>query len=346
MTKIQIAAVGDILMWRRQIQSARRPGGQFEFDGMFREVASHLDATDLVIGNLETTLSGKETVYQQTNPKNGYPMFNCPDELAVALKRAGIDVLTTANNHCLDRGVTGLRRTLDVLDRHGLGHTGTFRTPAEARRPLIRNVSGIKVGLLSYTYGTNALTVPPGEGYTVNRINPARIVRDISRIRPQVDVLLVALHFGTEFCRYPNERQKELVALCFRHGADVVFGAHPHVLQPVALKASKDAQGVIKTRLAAYSLGNFVSDRMFHSLHADSGVILKFNVEKFPDQAARVVHVETIPTWVHRYTEKGRLHFRVLPVRRFLKQPDSRLSAQDRKTLQTVWDTTTKHVRF
>ncbi len=159
-------------------------------------------------------------------------MFNCPNELAGTLKRAGLHVLTTANNHCMDRGVNGLKRTLQVLDQHQLYHTGTFRNPAEASKPLILNVKGIKIVILSYTYGTNYIPIPKNSPSIVNLIHPPKIVHDIHIVQPNVDVVIVSLHFGREFHRYPSDFQKGLVELLWKNGADIILGAHPHVIQP------------------------------------------------------------------------------------------------------------------
>lgn len=344
MTSIQIAAVGDLLMWRRQIASAKRAGNTYSFDSMFREVAPYLRSADLTIGNLETTLSGREQMYQRRNPKTGWPMFNCPDELAGALKRAGIHVLTTANNHCLDRGFAGLRRTIRVLDKHGLQHTGTFATKAESRRLLVRTVKGIRVGILSYTYGTNGIVLPAGRSFAVNRINLAKMRSDLTRLRKQADVAVVAVHFGQEFHRYPNQRQKDVVKALFRNGADIVLGAHPHVLQPMVRTTVRQGKGRSADRFAIYSMGNFVSDRMLGGIHSDSGVIVKIGVEKDSKGSTHLRQVRIVPTWVHRYGTKSGTRFRVLPVRRFLNASDSRLSQADRSKLRHVYRVTTGHL--
>ncbi len=344
MTTIKIAAVGDLLMWRRQIESAKRPGNTYSFDSMFREVAPHLRSADLTIGNLETTLSGREDTYQRRNPKTGWPMFNCPDELAGALKRAGVDVLTTANNHCLDRGFKGLRRTLHVLDKQGIQHTGTYGTKADATRLLIRAVRGMRVGILSYTYGTNGFTLPAGLGFAVNRINLQKMRSDLKRMRSQADVVVVAVHFGQEFHRHPNERQKTVVNALFRNGADIVLGAHPHVLQPMVKTTVRAAGGRSADKFVIYSMGNFISDRMMGGIHSDSGVIVNVTVEKDTQGAIHLRRVQAVPTWVHRYATKSGTRFRVLPVRRSLTARDKTLSEADRATMRRVYRLTTGHL--
>ncbi|UFJ42657.1 CapA family protein [Brevibacillus humidisoli] len=345
-TRVKIAAVGDILMWRRQIASARvGNSNRYSFDNMFGAVAPYLRSADLTIGNLETTLSGRESQYERRNPKTGWPMFNCPDELAAALKRVGFNVLTTANNHCMDRGVRGLVRTLHVLDRHHLPHTGTFRNRQAAQTPLIKIVKGIKFGILAYTYGTNRIPVPQSKPWLVNRIQKPKILRDLKALRPKVDVIIVALHFGQEFKRYPNASQRSLVKTMFQQGADIILGAHPHVLQPMAFQHTSGTGPGLKKKFVIYSLGNFISDRMLNNIHADSGVILNINIQKNDQGEVSITHVNYIPTWVHQRVVKGKPRFRVLPIRRFLRNSNASLSAEARRTMRRVWKNTTSHLR-
>ncbi|NGQ94218.1 CapA family protein [Brevibacillus sp. SYP-B805] len=340
-TTIRIAAVGDILMWGKQIASAKRTGeSAYSFDEMFQHVAPYLRSADLTIGNLETTLSGRETRYQRRNPRNGYPMFNCPDELAPALKKAGFDVLTTANNHCMDRGASGLKRTLNILDKYGISHTGTFRTASEAQSFLIKEVKGVKVGILAYTYGTNGIPVPSSSPWMVNRIRRKKMLADLQALRGKADLVIVALHFGKEFHRYPSDSQRSLVRFLMRNGADVILGAHPHVLQPMAVVRTP-----AKRKFVIYSLGNFISDRMLGSLRSQSGVILQLTISKPANGQASVTGVHYIPTYTHKGLAKGRTMFRVLPVKKFLSNPNGTLGKGTLQTLRTVWRTTTSHLK-
>ncbi|GAA4705684.1 CapA family protein [Brevibacillus fulvus] len=334
-TKIKIVAVGDILMWGKQIAAAKKNGG-YSFRSMFQEVRPYLRGADLTIGNLETTFSGREKQYQQKNPKTGYPMFNCPDELAKTLKATGFDVLTTANNHCMDRGVRGLKRTLQVLDRHGFAHTGTYRKKEDSRKFLIKNVKGIRVGILAYTYGTNYISVPKSKPWLVNRIKLEKIRSDLRRLRKKADVTIVALHFGQEFRRYPTDKQKRLVKAVLKAGADVILGCHPHVLQPIVWK---------NRQFAIYSLGNFISARMRDNLQTESGVILNLTIKKEDNGETYVSGFDYIPTWTQKWSKNGKASYRVLPVKKFLRHPDSHISAKDRDTLKQVWNNTTAHLK-
>ncbi len=336
-TEITIAAVGDIMMWGRQVAAARVGPNRYSFDSIFTHVAPYLSSADLTIGNLETPLAGRERHYQIRTARQGYPRFNCPDELAATLKRVGFNVLTTANNHCLDRGVRGLVRTLNVLDRHGIAHTGTFRSPNEARQYLIQDVKGVKVGILAYTYSTNKQRLPRGYHWMVNMIHLRKILRDIAALRPSVDLLIVAMHFGTEFSHAVNARQRILVHHMLQGGADVILGAHPHVLQPVVITRTQLPDGTVKPKVVAYSLGDFVSERILRYAHTECGAILQLTVQKDPEGNTTITRVASIPTWTQCGIARRRLFFRVLPLRKFMRQPDALITRPYRRMMRQFW---------
>ena len=193
------------------ISDAKQSDGSYSFDNQFARVAPYLKKADLTIGNLETTFAGGQKSRRSRGPAG--PLFKCPDELAPALKKAGFDVLVTANNHCMDYGVPGLLRTIRVLDRTGISHTGTFSSLQESKKALIKNVKGITIGILSYTSGTNKLPVPSGRPWLVNRIVTSKIIREIQQLKKKVDLVMLYMHFGNEYRYTPNKRQKKLVNL-------------------------------------------------------------------------------------------------------------------------------------
>lgn len=331
---VRITAVGDLLMWASQIQSAKSSQG-FSFDYMFKHVAPYFHRSHLMIGNLETTLSGRESTFVKKNPRTGFPMFNCPDELAATLKRVGFDVLTTANNHCMDRGEKGLVRTIGVLNRHGLGHTGTYRSSKERGSYLIRKIKGIRIAILAYTYGTNHIHVP--KSWMVGRIQREQILRDLKAVRKRAEYVIVAMHFGKEFRRFQNEEQKQWVHWLWDNGADLVLGCHPHVLQPMERRGNK---------LAIYSQGNFISDLMWKNPHTLESIILQVDIQRQRNGQICLKRVSYVPTWVHRYQMKGIGRFRVLPLSKFLRKPDSLLSPKDLSAMKQAWKNITGHMRI
>lgn len=318
MTSIKIAAVGDIMMWGSQIYSAKNLDGSYSFDYMFKEVKSLLKDADLTIGNLETTLSGRERYYQRNNRVIGGPAFNCPDELAETLKKSGFDVLTTANNHCLDRGVEGLKRTLDILDKYGFYHTGTFRSYEESTQRLIIDVNGIKVGILACTYGTNGYELSEQEDWAVNYIGD-NMSAQIYEMKNQVDLTIVCLHAGIEFTTEISKGQRYWIQRFFEHGADIILGAHPHVIQTMEFKRVRDIDGIEKDRFVIYSLGNFISNILWDDINSITSVVLRLEIDKRGQGNTVITNVEYNPTWVYISKVDGKEKFVLLPMSKYLE---------------------------
>lgn len=307
---IQLTTVGDIMMHEPQITSGYDPKTKtYAYDYMFKEVAPYLKAADLTIGNLELTLSGKDKKY------TGYPRFNAPDELADALKDVGFDVLTTANNHSLDRDFEGLKRTIDVLEQRGLQCTGTYQTKESSETILIQEVKGSKIAFLAYTYGTNGIKVSKGKEYSINYINKEKIAADIKKARDlKAELVCVSIHFGVEYARTPNKAQKEMVDFLVENDADVILGSHPHVLEPMEIRKTQ-MNGRSKEVVILYSQGNFISGQ--RSRYKETSAIFNIILNKAPlTGELSIKEVTYIPTWVDYSRVKGKYHYRILPAKR------------------------------
>lgn len=246
--EIEILFAGDAMQHESQLNAARRSDGSFDFSECFSRIAPYVRSADYAVVNLECPLGGK--------PYSGYPMFCAPDEFGIALHDAGFDLALNANNHTLDRRDKGLARTISVLDSIGLHHTGTF-APAESRDslvPFIADIKGFKVAFLNYTYGTNGIR--HGRGVAVDYIDTAKIRRDIASARDfGAEIVAVCPHWGLEYHQLPEKSQRLLAARITSMGADMVIGAHPHVVQPMELLT--DSAG--RRSLIVFSLGNFIS---------------------------------------------------------------------------------------
>ncbi|NHN31802.1 CapA family protein [Paenibacillus agricola] len=305
MQEITIAAVGDILINGAISMSVKNKGTNlYNFDSIFESVAPYLQAADLTIGNLEVPLMGDTPFIKKKNPLTGYPIFNAPEPLASALKRNGFDVIITANNHCLDQGVDGMLKTLQVLDDNDLAHTGTNASLSQSRNHLIKDVKGIKVGILAYTKSTNRIPIPKHMPFAVNLLNLQQIKRDLQEIKHKTDLNIVYLHFGKEYHQKPSLQQKKLVNSLLLHGADIILGSHPHVLQPLLRKSPQ--------QLAIYSLGNFVSIRLKNNPYTNNGLILQLTIQKNGSQTL-ISDIDGLPTWTYRKFQKGKATYRVLP---------------------------------
>ena len=205
-TIISISIVGDLMCHSTQFNYAYVKEDSFDFNGAFSEVREYFNSSDFTIGNLETVFAGKELGY------SGYPFFNAPDDFLIALKKAGFDFLTTANNHALDQGEKGIIRTINKLDELEFKHTGTFLSDEDRNSYILNNINGIKIAILAYSYGTNDVPIPKGKNYLINLIDTILIREDISNVKKlNPDVTLVYFHFGEEYARSPDTFQEKVV---------------------------------------------------------------------------------------------------------------------------------------
>lgn len=334
-TSLTIRAVGDIMMHSPQITAGLAQDGNYNFDHFFTDIKPYLEGADIVMGNLETTISNEEVGY------GGYPMFRCPEQLLQSLKYAGFNVITTANNHSFDGREFGVTNTLDKLDEYGLMHTGTARSQEERDQVLIIEENDIKVAILAYTYGTNGMEVTiPDEKipYMINSIDKEKIATDIENAKQAgAEVLVVSIHMGDEYVRSPNEFQKETVDYLASLGVDIILGSHPHVLQPLELKEVTLDDNTKKDVFIIYSLGNFISNQ--RDRYRDSGVILDIEIVKdYDNKKIDFGEIAYTPTWVYRYSENGKSDYRVLPVKESIAE---NLSQSATERIGQVWNETT-----
>jgi len=313
---VMVMFTGDIMGHDGQISSALDDStGTYSYDSVFKYVSPILSAADITIGNLEVTLGGK--------PYKGYPTFSSPDELAMACRGAGFDILTTANNHAADRGPKGIARTIRVLDSLNIRHTGTW-TDGRARdtlSPLMITENGITLALLSYTYGTNGIVVPPPA--VVSYIDTTRIGNDIKASAARgADLTIVSVHWGTEYDTIPSAEQKRLAAAMFRSGADIIIGSHPHVIQPMT--ATVDSTGLSEP--VVWSMGNFVSNQ--RQQRRDGGAMICLELTKRGDKVF-ITEAGYILTWVYTPIENGKRKFFILPCPEYEGNPEFFRSSSD-----------------
>lgn len=261
-TTATLAVCGDA-MSHMPVTNDAWDGEKYDYVRVMSGAKSRVEAADYAVVNLETTFAG--------GPKySGYPAFNSPDGMAQGLKDLGFDLCLTANNHSLDKGWSGLSRTLDVLDETGLAHVGTSRSQEERDANLVvADVGGISVAFLGYTYGTNGIPVPKDHPYCINVFNTDYLsgLRELDRDRlaadleqakaADADLIAVMIHWGVEYQTKQNAHQEEVADFLFANGADIILGGHSHVPQPMELRTLEDGrQGFV-----CYSLGNFISSQ-------------------------------------------------------------------------------------
>lgn len=248
---VNLTFVGDAMQHAPQITAAQQADGTYDYSPCFQHLIDDITWADLAVVNLECPLGGK--------PYTGYPCFSAPDSYAQTLRDVGFDLFLTANNHCLDRRDKGLVRTCHVLDSLGIPHIGTYPNQQERnqRIPYIVNVKGIRIAFLDYTYGTNG--IPIQGNVVVDFIDQQVIADDIALARERgAHAICVNLHWGIEYQLKPVATQRTLADWLVSQGVDLIIGGHPHVVEPMEVRYSKEYG---KNVLLVYSLGNFISNQ-------------------------------------------------------------------------------------
>lgn len=315
---------GDIMQHELQVKSAYYEDKKaYDFHSQFENVKPIFDTTDVVVGNFEVTLGGP--------PYSGYPSFSTPDALLYAVKDAGFKYLGFANNHVYDKGKKGFERTLNMFDSLDMPYTGGFLNAADKakRHPLVIEENGMRIALFNYTYGVNGnMTEAPN---LLNIYNKDMILKDLKQSETEnFDARIIYFHWGTEYERVQLPSQTELANFCFENGADVVIGAHPHVIEPMEYKTFTKADGSKKQVLVAYSLGNFVSNYATWR-YADGGAMISFKFRKEADKPPEIIQPEYHLIWVYRPVRAaGDLRrYSVLPVVDF--EHDTKITDEHRR---------------
>ncbi|WP_246050087.1 CapA family protein [Aquibacillus sediminis] len=300
--EITVAAIGDLLIHGILYQDARTTEG-YDFTPMFEQVKPFLQKPTITMANQETMIGGEELGLST------YPRFNSPHEVGDALKEVGVDVVTLANNHTLDGGEPAIESAIKHWETLDMMYAGAYKD--EDDRDSIRVLhtdENIDVAFLSYTYGTNGIPIPEGKNYLVNLIDKDKIAADIETSKELADVIILSLHFGTEYQRLPNDEQKDLVQFAADQGVHAVIGHHPHVLQPVDWVEGKDGNRTF----VAYSLGNFLSGQ--DEIYRQIGGMVNFTIEKVTkgeEESINIKDPKFLPTFV---TNSNRRDFKVIPM--------------------------------
>ena len=305
---ITIAATGDIMchdtMYKDAYDSSKKT---YDFSYMFENIKYYIQTADIAIGNLETTFAGEERGY------SNYPTFNTPEQLASNLKKIGFDVMSTANNHCIDKGYNGLASTIDFLDDADLAHTGTYKTEEDSKEILIKDVKGVKIAFLSFTYGTNGIKIPTDKSYCVNLIDEDLMLEQLNLAKKEnSDVICVSMHWGVEYQTKPNSTQKDLAEFLVKNGADVIIGNHPHVPQSmekinVKLDDENEKQGFV-----IYSLGNFMADQ--NKQYTRDSAILNIQITKKAVGGISIDKVTYTPIYFYKNTNVSKQQYKILDI--------------------------------
>ena len=338
---IKMSVIGDIMCHDSQYKDAYvKESDSYDFSYVFSDIQKYIQTADIAVGNLETTFAGKERGY------SNYPTFNTPEQLAYNLKTLGIDLLSTANNHSLDKGYKGLISTLDFLDDAEIAHTGTYRSEEEQNQISVQNVKGITMAFLSFTYGTNGIPVPSGKDYCVNLIDEDLILKQINLAKEQnPDMICVFMHWGVEYQTKQNKTQENLANFLFKNGVDVILGGHPHVLQPMEKREITLEDGTTKDGFIIYSLGNFISGQ--NKLPRQSSAILDLEITKNGETGKiSIDEVTYTPIFMYRGPAGKLQRYKVLDIESSIQKyndgTDTSLGKTTYNTIQQVLSDITK----
>lgn len=305
---VTLAVTGDVLVHDNVWASAARAAGGrgFDFRPMLASLRPTLSSVDLALCHLETPLA------PAGGPYSDYPLFAAPPAVVPALAWVGYDGCSTASNHSVDQGFAGLTRTLDVLDAAGLAHTGTARTAAESRTPVLLDEHGIRIAWLSYSYGTNGMPVDAGRPWSVHLIDVPRILSDAHRARARgADAVVVALHWGDEYAHTPSAYQVDVAERLTRsEDVTLIYGHHAHVTQPIRK---------VNGTWVIYGLGNLLAGQGTTAPGVDHGLVGLVTLRQRGDGPVRVLPPTYRPTHIDYADPRG--EFRVYDVRRELATP-------------------------
>lgn len=301
---LKISFTGDLILLREMVERAyNNETGNYEFDSMFEHVHDIWENCDLSIGVFEGPLCGAEYGYSTSNFDDGIPLaLNFPDSFAESVKKAGIDLVSLANNHIFDMGIEGGLRTPDILDKIGLDHVGLFKSKDAFHKPKIINLYGKKIGVLAYTYGQNGQNddfffgkkpnyylkplLPTGSKYF--KRNVELVKADFEAMKAErPDLIIVLPHMGQQFRSRPDKTQRKWCRIFADLGADIIFADHPHHVQPIEWLMNKNGKRV----LTVYCPGNYINSYVGHNGDASMIVSAYLDRESFKPFAVSITPV-------------------------------------------------------
>lgn len=326
--RAEITVAGDLMLHMPIVRTNETENG-YNFEDVFTYVKSHVSGADYAVVNLETTLSGTDG-----KEYTGFPNFNSPDAIAADAKKVGFDMLLTGNNHCYDYGTTGLKRTLSVLKGTNLDTLGTIESKEQSRH-VIRNIGGVNVGMLCYTFAeigenqssltlNDLATDGEAEGlicafdYSKLSLFYTEMENEITAMRAGgADTIVLYIHWGDEYSTSISDKQRAIAQKLCDLGVDVIIGSHPHVVQPMDLLTS--SVDPTHKMLCMYSLGNFLSNQRADTIGMESGlcedgILITFTLAKFNDGSIRIMGVQLLPTWVVVRGSGDDRDFQILPL--------------------------------
>lgn len=331
-----LVAVGDVILHQAVIDGALIQDGSppvYDFSPAFRYIRPIIESADLAFANFEGTLAGQ--------PYSGYPFFCAPDAIADALYASGFRVALTANNHALDRGLSGLIRTASVFEEKGFYVIGT-KAETNGRSDQVVDINGILVGLMAFTFETegtetqrslNGIPMPAGAKELIDSFNPYHsdlyqhdlgvLLDRAEELRAEgAELICLSLHWGNEYQTHSCNWQRQMAQELANAGIELIIGHHPHVLQEIEVLTAKDGSG---QTLVFYSISNILHNMDYNTHntkgYAQDAVIARITLEG-PRGDVRITGADYIPTYVTRVPKGEKKQHFIVPVSQALDDPD------------------------
>ena len=269
-----LVMVGDALIHYGVYKEAETDNG-YDFKPMLSVVKPMIQDYDLKYYNQETILGGTELGL------SSYPRFNSPYEVGDAFVDADFNLVSLATNHTMDKGEVGVINSLNYWNsKEDVYTAGSYLSFEDRDEVVIKEINGITYSFFSYTTWTNGLETPSGKEYLNNVYSPEKAKADIEKVRDKVDVVIVAMHWGTEYSFSVSSAQQEIANYLSSLGVDIIIGSHPHVVEPIAF---------IGKTMVIYSLGNFISDQ--DGIERLTGLMVGVDIHKTVDNGVTTIEL-------------------------------------------------------
>ena len=300
-------------------------------------IGNTLSKSDYTMINIDASLRKGKYGY------SGYPQFTTPPVILQVVKNVGVDMITMCNNHMLDGYCDGLVESVGHVEAAGLDHIGGYTDEADSKTPEVYTINGIRVGFVSYTHSTNTMENYCDERskFLVKRFKNADFKADVDAARAAgAEVVVAVAHWGEEYKRAPDSDQQYWAKKLVAAGIDLIIGGHPHMVQPAEYITATDSNGISRTALCVYSIGNFLTQH--RSPYTDSGIVFEFTLAEQADGTIAVTAPGYVPVYVWTFKNAaGADDYRVLPTGVYMNSRPDGMSDEQYSRMCETWNETT-----
>ena len=333
-----IRMAGDIVIDTEMLDACYdKASDSYDFAPYFSMIGDTLSKSDYTMINIDASLRKGKYGY------SGYPQFTTPPVILQVVKNVGVDMITMCNNHMLDGYCDGLVESVGHVEAAGLDHIGGFVDEADSKTPEVYTINGIRVGFVCYTHSTNTMEDHCDERskFLVKRFKNADFKADVDAARAAgAEVVVAVAHWGDEYHREPDSDQQYWAKKLVAAGVDLIIGGHPHMVQPAEYITATDANGVSRTALCVYSIGNFLTQH--RSQYTDSGIVFEFTLAEQADGTIAVTAPGYVPVYVWTFKNAaGADDYRVLPTGVYMNNRPDGMSDEQYNRMRETWNETT-----